>query len=196
MSEAIISRRGYTAAGKSELRTEIITGSAVWVVPNSIRGNISVMVYGAGGGGRDRGRGGWMNNGEFNIAGNTSIDITISKGGGASSTSMTGGTTSFGTYLSANDGGEGDGGSGGGGGGIGYQFGGGGACACFATTNAGNGVIYGGGDGGVEYGADDSGWTTNYCPHPAFDGGGSGDQTDTLQTRTGADGVCIIQYYA
>ena len=151
MSEAIISRRGYNSSGKPELRTETITGSTVWVVPKSIRGNISVMIYGAGGGGKDRGRGGgggWMNNGEFKIAGGTSINITIGKGGGGvSSTSMTGGTTSFGTYLSANGGGEGDGGSGGGGGGIGYQFGGGGACSWFATTNAGNGGIYGGGGG-------------------------------------------------
>ena len=191
MSEAIISRRGYNSSGKPELRTETITGSTVWVVPNSIRGNISVMVYGAGGGGRDRGRGGgggWMNNGEFKIAGGTSINITIGKGG---ATSMTGGTTSFGTYLSANGGGYGDGGSGGGGGGIGYQFGGGGACAWFATTNAGNGGIYGGGGGGRGEGGGLSGDVCKGGTGGQYGGGGGGGASinrSNYRRQNGASG--------
>ena len=46
MSEAIISRRGWTAAGKPELRTETITGSTTWTVPQAIRSNISVRIFG------------------------------------------------------------------------------------------------------------------------------------------------------
>ena len=158
MSEGIITRRGYDAGGKPELRTETFTGSTDWVVPNRIRGNIKVLVYGAGGGRTSNcgGGGGWMNNGEFNIPGGTNIHIEIGNGG----SNQAGGTTSFGSYLSAN-GGEagsrylgGSGGSGGGGsfdrtisamfkGGDGYQFGGGGG-----GENGGNGGQYGGGGGG------------------------------------------------
>ena len=35
MSEAIISRRGYTAEGKPEWHTETITGSTTWTVPKN-----------------------------------------------------------------------------------------------------------------------------------------------------------------
>ena len=50
MSEAIISRRGYDANGKPELRTEIITGTTNWTVPNSIRNTtISVRIFGGRG---------------------------------------------------------------------------------------------------------------------------------------------------
>ena len=174
MSEAIITRRGYGPNGKPELRTETITGSTTWVVPSAIRSNISVRIFGGGGGGnRGGGGGGWMNNGEFNIAGGTSIQITIGSGGnrngGSSGGGTTGGTTSFGTWLSAN-GGEGDrgnnggnGGSGGGGwgtgGGTGYQFGGGGSGSEISDGDkdyaavCGNGGTWGGGGGaGCRYG--------------------------------------------
>ena len=158
MAEGIISRRGYGIDGKPELKTETILSSKSWIVPNH-KGNISVRIFGGGGGGSYNyyagGGSGWMNNGELSIPNGLSIQITIG-GGGTPRTS--GGTTSFGTYLSAN-GGRGsrsiagaDGGSGGGSSGVGagetyggdgYQFGGGGG-----TVGGGNGGPWGGGGGG------------------------------------------------
>ena len=162
MSEAIISRRGYTAEGKPEWHTETITGSTTWTVPKTIKGNVKVLIFGGGGSGMSRGEdyvaggggSGWMNNGEFSIAGGTQIPITIGNGGSTGEAS--GGTTSFGTYLSANGGGGGSGssmskygGSGGAGGGgsdgagYGFQFGGGGSSLGYG----GDGGTWGGGGG-------------------------------------------------
>ena len=64
MSEAIISRRGWTSDGKPELRTETITGTTNWTVPN-YKGTVSVRIFGGGGGGdyASGGGGGYMNNG-------------------------------------------------------------------------------------------------------------------------------------
>ena len=122
MSEAIISRRGYNSAGKPTLVTETIISNTTWKVPNHY-GNISVMIFGGGGGGcgidqlsstgqqytyaGSGGGGGWMNNGEFSIQNKTSVSITIGKGGQGNNggSASAGGTSSFGTYLSANGGG-------------------------------------------------------------------------------------------
>ena len=157
MAEAIISRRGWTASGKPELRTEIITSNQNWIVPNSLRGNVSVRIFGAGGAGNNGagGGGGWMNNGEVKVTPGQSIQITV----GVGTYKGSGGTTSFGTFLSATGGGYGSGSSGGSGGsgggsgwssgrgGRGYQFGGGGG-----TTSGGDGGIWGGGGAGMEKG--------------------------------------------
>lgn len=141
MSEAIISRRGYDANGKPELRTEIITGTTNWTVPNSIRNTtISVRIFGGGVYMSNGGGSGWMNNGEITVTPGQKIDITIGNSGSSS-----GGTTSFGTYLSANGGSLHNGGAGGGSGGRGYQFGGGGG---YATIAGGDGGMWGGGGGG------------------------------------------------
>ena len=198
MSEAIISRRGNKSISKS-LSTEVITTNTQWIVP-TIKGNVHVMIYGAGGGGftdytaahtyyptsnRNKpygsgGGGGWMNNGEFELDQGSIISITIGKGGNYTTygiNSGAGGTTAFGTYLSANGGssiifdefnkwgGGGDGGSGGGCGynvfsdigqveygigGTGYQFGGGGGIGTYYVDfnrNCSNGGPYGGGGG-------------------------------------------------
>ena len=196
MSEAIISRRGNKSTSKS-LSTEVIVTNTEWVVP-AVKGNVRVMIYGAGGGGfvdytsilwypesnRNKpygsgGGGGWMNNGEFNLNQGSVISITIGEGGNYTTygvNSGAGGTTAFGTYLSANGGssiifdefnkwgGGGDGGSGGGCGhnlfsdssgdfgigGIGYQFGGGGGIGIYVNDpyrNSSNGGPYGGGGG-------------------------------------------------
>ena len=50
MSDAIISRRGWTNEGKPQLITETITYNTNWTVPNH-KGNISVRIFGGGGGG-------------------------------------------------------------------------------------------------------------------------------------------------
>lgn len=157
MSEAIISRRGYTAAGKPELRTETIAINTNWTVPSGIRNKtIYVRLFGGGGGGIGGG-GGYMNNGEISVTPGEIIPITIGIGGNSNTYGggNAGGTTSFGTYLSASGGdgysggidNGGSGGAGGGGenhGGRGYQFGGGGC----GRGNGGSGGTWGGGGGG------------------------------------------------
>lgn len=161
MAEAIISRRGQ-GAKKASLRTQVITVNGNFIVPNSINGAFDVMVFGGGGAGggwynSGAGGGGWMNNGTIDLVAGATIPITIGAGGARAPYSGevggTGGTTSFGIYLSANGGGGGydnKGGSGGSGGGCvigeggdGYQFGGGGCC----YGNGGNGGPWGGGGG-------------------------------------------------
>ena len=154
MSEAIISRRGWTDEGKPQLRTEIITSNVNWQVPK-LRGNntVSVLIFGGGGYVQNGcGGSGWMNNGEFtNLTPGTNIRITIGKGGTQSNN--VGGTTSFGTYLSALGGNGINGGSGGYSecrGGDGYQFGGGGGAwynYYSSGGDGGNGGTYGGGGG-------------------------------------------------
>ena len=149
MAEAIISRRGSGSGGFiGSLKTEIITCNSNFLVPPH-NGNISVRIFGAGGG--YGGGGGWMNNGEFTIAVGSVIPITIGVGGRGERSS--GGTSTFGSYLSANGGTGGDGLNGGDGGaggtpcGIGYQFGGGG-CSRGTWYKTGHGGIWGGGGGG------------------------------------------------
>ena len=163
MSEAIISRRGSGggSSGGGTLRTEIIAFNTNWVVPNHI-GSISVRLFGggsAGYGGEQGGCGGWMNNKDLSLSNGIVVPITIGIGGKMLNTSgISGGTTSFGTYLSANGGTNIAGGSGGGGsngrygGGTGYQFGGGGGKISVQFVNinyeGGDGGIWGGGGGG------------------------------------------------
>lgn len=177
MSEAIITRRSRMDSGPGTLITNTITSNTTWTVPNH-KGDISVRIFGGGGGGDHfmGGGGGWMNNADLTIANGEAVRITIGRGGLANTSA--GGTSSFGSYLSANGGTlnsyinrnwyAGSGGSGGGGeyGGIGYQFGGGGGiygggnggiwgggggCGGY-EGNAGNGGTYGGGGGGYNKG--------------------------------------------
>lgn len=205
MSDAIISRRGYTSAGKPELRTEIIAFSQDWTVPNTIKGNTAVRIFGGGGGSVSCGGGsGWMNNGEFALNAGDVITVTIGDGG---YNNNAGGSTSFGTYLSANGGSPGQdwsGGSGGAGGGTsgasgsgiyggtGYQFGGGGSGQYggdggiwggggYGKSNtrskggAGNGGTYGGGGGSTLY-------TTNNNVGRGGSYGGNGASVDWSST--------------
>ena len=147
MAEAVISRRGWTAEGKPELRTEVITGSTNWTVPN-YKGNVSVRIFGGGAFNNNGGGSGWMNNAVFNnLVKGQNIVITI--GAGGTNSNKSGGTTSFGTYLSANGGSGTNGGAGGGmDGGQGYQFGGAGS----RSGKGGDGGIWGGGGGGARNG--------------------------------------------
>ena len=167
MAEAIISRRGKSSSSNKILITEIISENSNWVMPSYISNNsISVRIFGGGGGGM-HGGGGWMNNGEFTFSPGTVIPIAIGDAGYR----RDGGTTSFGTYLSANGGGsDSNGGAGGGKGGTGYQFGGGGT---YNQKNAGSGGIWGGGGGGGGMIQD----ATNSCSGGnggAYGGGGGG----------------------
>ena len=187
MGEAIITSRsgGIAANGGSsaELKTEIFKVNDTFIVPKARNQQFSIRIFGGGGGGGGDdyyglsvgGGGGWMNNSVLTINQGEIIPITIGKGGigGIVKNSKTangsnGGTTSFGTYLSALGGtgagssrlgvgnkieDAGFGGSGGGfdganmgNGGTGYQFGGGGG-----TNHGGNGGKWGGGGGGNEH---------------------------------------------
>lgn len=149
-----------------KLVSKTFTSNTNWVVPNH-NGYISVRIFGGGGGGgggeqmRDGhnsgGGGGWMNNADLTIANGSSVSITIGKGG---KHEQSGGTSSFGTWLSANGGTyggfwAGNGGSGGGGaqggaggGGRGFQFGGGGEGGTF--RGGGQGGAWGGNGGDAE----------------------------------------------
>lgn len=175
MAEAIISRRGKAngSSGRGELITQTFSANTSFNVPAAINNSFYVTIFGGGGGSNGinsaGGGGGWMNNGELELTAGSVVPITIGKGGNFNSQS--GGTSSFGAYLSANGGSGqttiynvtsrrtfiactgGNGGAGGGAyicsfsfennykGGTGFQFGGGGPY--------GNGGAYGGGGGGI-----------------------------------------------
>lgn len=191
MSEAIIARGGRKGGeySTSKLVTEIFLSNAIWFVPsNAVNNTFSVRIFGGGGSGAilnypidrmvyDRlgGGGGWMNNGDIVLTPGESIFINIGSGGKAISSyyfqdnelkqyfrGVSGGTSFFGNYLSANGGRGpsatpgssyctgGSGGSGGSGessslGPAGYQFGGGGGAS---SGSGGNGGPWGGGGGG------------------------------------------------
>lgn len=138
MGEALLIKTGGTGSGGSSgqngLITEIFMANTLWQVPQGIRNNeVSVRIFGGGGGGYcGGGNGGLMNNDTINISNESEIFITIGSGGSYGYNNVGGGTTSFGTYLSAFGGGIFGGGSGGGGiinnhGGRAIQFGGGGS---------------------------------------------------------------------
>ena len=156
-------RMGYMA---KSLKTEVITSSTTWVVPENFVAteDVHIMVFGGGGGGGiyGGGGGGYMGRYTGKLSGKSYV-ITIGAGGAAAATGGTGGVTSFGTLISASGGSGGgpyaspsggNGGSGGGGGAAGdsassggngaYGGGGGGGY----RGNGGNGGTYGGGGGG------------------------------------------------
>ena len=190
----IVGRGGGGSSSKYELKTEIYEADKLWVVPKAKDQKFSVRLFGGGGGGgygSSGGGGGFMNNRDLTLSQGSTVQITIGSGGKDynSNESTIGGTTSFGTYLAANGGGDPmyhcgvNGGSGGGRGysggqsGIGYQFGGGGL--------GGNGGKWGGGGGGGVPVAN-SQWdnffngalSINYQCNPSngawYDGGGGG----------------------
>lgn len=142
------------------LHTEIITQSTHWNNKYTFPLEVSVLMFGGGGGGSGGGHGGGhMTKWSGTVQPLEQILINIGDGG----TDGNGGTTSFGTYASANGGEKavdtikgGSGGTGGGGGSAdggdgSYGGGGGGAynnSGDQAVKNGGNGGIYGGGGGG------------------------------------------------
>lgn len=186
MSEILVTRRSSRRNGETvhTLVTEEIYTNTTWTVPDNLANSIiSVRIFGAGGGGSVWGGGGsgWMNNTTVSLAIGTPVYISIGAGGKCGYATFTttgsnspqfststvggnGGTTSFGSYLSAPGGTgsnmtrAGSGGSGGGSvltnGGIGYQFGGGGcyydtSIAGYNKHNGGDGGMWGGGGYGI-----------------------------------------------
>ena len=169
MGEAMIIRAGGGFNGGSgsgedkniigwQPKTEIFTTNGYFTVPKAKDQEFHVRIFGGGGGASSSGSGGGggnMNNDTLILNQLESVQISIGKGGSLDSV---GGTTSFGTYLSATGGKYGYGSDGGSGG-----TGGGGYSASNSQVNiissAGHGgnATYGGGGGGDDmgYGQDD-----------------------------------------
>ena len=188
MGESLIIRKGGGLPGGIKIinsfKTEIIETNKVFEVPKGIINNqISVRIFGGGAGGyvysgssatdnRWGGGSGLMNNGIIAVTPGQTIQVNIGNGGLSASA---GGTTFFGSYLSANGGNGKDGGSGGGStytdrmndGGNGYQFGGGGGGR---AGRGGAGGKWGGGGGGAEFNVHRSGDGGN----GGYYGGGGG----------------------
>lgn len=192
MSEAIISRRGNSTGSSTKNRiTFQVIENTNWKVPEAYNSTFDIYLIGGGGAGGcgstslpgsiddtnvfgGGGGSGCMNNNIMQLVAGTMIPITIGSGGSRQVANgvngNSGGTTSFGAYMSANGGeggfGRGDGGNGGAGGGAGsirndsyayagntggqgYQFGGGGCGDIFtAGGHRGWGGPWGGGGGG------------------------------------------------
>lgn len=164
MAEAIISRRGNKGeSAPRPMTTTTISENSSFKVPHT--GNYFVRIFGGGGGSGGTknaggGGGGWMNNGEFSLAVNSSISVIIGRGGDGPN--VAGGTSAFGTYLSANGGSggsdTGNGGNGGSGGGSGYNYHarirGGSVSSSMSGPYiyAGRGYQFGGGGGGNGHG--------------------------------------------
>ena len=111
MSEVMISRRGGSSSSSGSgiaLHTEYILFNQDWTVPSGAKNNeFSVRIFGAGG--INSGGSGWMNNDVFtNLNPGQNIPIVIGPEISGLrfnfSTGEDGGTSSFGTYLSANGG--------------------------------------------------------------------------------------------
>lgn len=157
MAEALITRRSGTGrASSGKLVIETIVENTNWKIPSNVVDNkFSVMIFGGGGGGGVRnsfsydlggggGGGGWMNNRSIEINYGGSVLITLGAGGDAGDA---GGTSSFGTYLSANGGSAGGGGHSGAGGNGGSGGGGG----LYVSTNHPRGLVLMLDDGGKGY---------------------------------------------
>lgn len=195
------------------VKNQIILEDTTWTVPDGVT-KVFVRIFGGGGAGGALGAyyscgggGGHMATGTFEVTPGQQIPITIGNGGkGAVYDSYgngtyiqaptAGGTSSFGTLLSAAGGGipgtqynGGDGGSGGGGAAVGGNgsYGGGGGGGGFVhytqngKMNGGSGGTYGGGGGG--------GYSGNYYGYGGSGGtyggtGGDGGKSGTAGTDT------------
>ena len=211
MSEVFICRGGSgsggggSSGGKKKLITEIIDYNTNWTPPaNIINGEVSIRIFGGGGGGTNASSGGgsgWMNNGTYKLDFYTSYPITIGKGGrcgvdtSSNSRAYSGGTTSFGTILSAHGGDASYGyeaGKGGAGGygynGDGYQFGGGGVSSFWGSVyEPGNGGVWGGGGGSCR---DDEYMGSTHGGNGGYYGGGGGcDYIKNSPNNRGCGGV-------
>lgn len=179
------------------LKTEIIDSTQNWTVPQPLVGstlNVTVRIFGGGGGGNyNGGNGGDMEVASFDLQPGEIIPITIGAGGQGSSNgaASAGGTSSFGTLLSALGGqpnaGNGNVNSGGTGGGAqnnaghGSYGGGGGAGGRTSSSSGGNGGEYGGGGGAP---GNNSGTGGTY--------GGDGGKAGSASTATGENGTNTV----
>lgn len=226
MGEAIISRgfsgsSGSSNGSDSKFKTEIITSTTLWRIPDDATGSVSVRIFGGGGAGMNRrgGCGGMMNNTiiDSNELKGTDVYINIGAGGKLLQSSsfgvysMCGGSSSFGEYISALGGNSFSGGSGGGG--CGYDrvlIGGGGGWMNNAVLTINQGdivqvVIGKGGDGKyiqfgtnkVKYGTmidGDNGGTTSFGTYLSALGGTGGGKRGYYRAGNGGAGGGIFAY--
>ena len=182
MSEVVISRRGGSSSGSGKnMVTEYITENKLWTVPKAKDQKFDVRIFGAGGGSRkyNGAGGGWMNNDILVLTKGESIQINIGGVAGWNSWN-TGGSSSFGGYLSANGGTTYSGGSGGadltvsGAQAKGYQFGGGPYSGRGGPWGGGGygGGSHAGGTGGIYGGGGGSDFS--YGGNGGYYGGGGG----------------------
>ena len=139
MAEGIILRRGGGSGSLDvgKIHTEIYIKNGTFIAP--VTGKYSILLFGGGGAGITHGGGGGggdMNAKTIALTKGTSVAINIGLGG---INGNAGGTTFFGSYLSANGGEAGKGNSGGNGGTGGGGYDGG---------RGGKGYYGGGGGGG------------------------------------------------
>ena len=145
---------------KKVMKTELITSTSTWTVPDNIDSLLNVRLFGGGGGGGisgvyaggNGGGGGYMAVGNFEVKPKEKYNITIGTGGdgghgGISDNGRAGGTTSFATLLSAL-GGQGGDGAPDGYGGNGFSGGGTGGSFYANHDNEHGGSGTGGGKGG------------------------------------------------
>ena len=163
MGEAIITRAGAVYNENSvkmgwKLYTEIFTSNTNYTVPTCKNQELTVLCFGSGGAGSNSttyagGGGGNLNKQVVSIAAGQIVPISIA---GTTAINSSGGTTSFGTYLSAT----------------------GGQCAHKMV----NGLLGSGGNGGTGGGSTTLGpsWSTNsnannaHGGHGYYGGGGGG----------------------
>ena len=186
MSEVMI---GGSGSSGGKLITEYITFNHNWTVPNNVKNNeFSIRIFGGGGWSYSAGGGsGWMNNDTKTLTPASVVYISIGQGG-SNIIGSSGGTSSFGTYLSANGASGASGGAGGNNGGTGYQFGGGfggywdglpggvwgGGGGCFKNNGGSGGTYGGGGCGGLSHNGKRAGNGGTYG------GGGGGSRYDYI----------------
>ena len=227
MGEAIISRAGggsgSSGGKKYELKTEIYSSNKEWVVPEAKNNEFSVRIFGGGGGGAwlstcsGGGGGGYMNNAILSLTKGSVVSIIIGTGGAGNKfgyspipnedvNAESGGSTIFGTYLSANGGKGGysrcyaptwdngyvtmsldaNGGNGGSGGGITFSF--------IGTSKYSRGRTFGFGGCGSQFGG--GGASVNFNVNNdlggacggiggTYGGGGGGSSSSVLTLQNG-----------
>ena len=191
MGQAILAKFGSGQSGGGYTqKTVIINTTQTWKVPKAKGQNFAVRIFGGGGGegNRSGGGGGNMSNTTLKLNEGDFVQVTIGNGG---SYGVNGGTTSFGTYLSATGGECGspkgaydpNGGNGGTGGGTAGQGGIGGS-----GTYGGGGGGWIGGNGGT-YGGGGAGYNKGGISLGGWGNGGSSTirPTDGLNTVNLAD---------
>jgi len=173
------------AAAREVRKTAILTSSQYWSVPRDLIGEVSIRAFGGGAGGGIAesgstaygGGGGHMATWTGQLTAKR-YEVSIGAGG---EPGQDGGTTSFGSLVSAAGGSGSSGGSGGGNGGNGSYGGGGGGYG-----PGGNGGTYGGGGGGGSNTS--SGGYAGGSGRAGQYSGGSGATGDTYRHGGGGGG--------